>query len=71
MESPGRRESHSAVVFTGGRPSSDDAIEILGVFADKCSVLRCGVSEKLFVGQLRQAWVIGSRCDVVAVLAEP
>ena len=33
--------------------------------------LRCGVSEKLNIGQLRQAWVVGSRHDVVAVLAKP
>ena len=59
------------MVFAGGRPLSDDAVEVFGVFADQCSILRCGVSEELFVGQLRQAWVIGSRDNVVAVLAEP
>ena len=71
MESPGRRQNHSGVVFAGGRPLSDDAVEVFGVFTDQCSTLRCGVSEKLFVGQLRQAWVVGSRHDVVAVLAKP
>ena len=71
MESPGRRQNHSGVVFAGGRPLSDDAIEVFGVFTDQCSTLRCGVSEKLFVGQLRPAWVVGSRHDVVAVQAKP
>jgi|GEM_PF-5980649 len=71
MESPGRCQNHSGMVFTGGRPLSDDAIEILGVFADQCSTLRCGMSEKLFIGQLRQAWVVGRHDDVVAVLAKP
>ena len=50
---------------------SDDAVEILSVFTDQCSTLRCGVSEELFVGQLRQAWVIGRRDNVVAVLTKP
>ena len=59
------------MVFAGGRPLSDDAVEILGVFTDQCPTLRCGVSEELFVGQLRQASVIGGRDDVVAVLAKP
>ena len=64
MESPGRCQNHSGVVFALGRPLSDDAIEVFGVFTDECSIFRCGVSEKLFVGQLRQAWVFGRRYDV-------
>ena len=71
MESPGRCQNQSGVVFARGRPESDDAIEIFGVFADECSHLRRGVSKKLFVGQLRQAWVVGRRYDVVVVLAKP
>ena len=71
MESPRRCQNHSGVVFAGSRPLSDDAIEILGVFADQCTAFRSGVLEELFVGQLRQAWVVGSRDDVAAVLAKP
>ena len=58
------------MVFAGGRPLSDDAVEILGIFTDQCSTLRGGVSEKLFVAQFGQAWVIGGRDDVVAGLAK-
>ena len=49
MESTGRRQNHSGVVFAGARPVADDAVEIFGVFTDQCSTLRCGMSEKLFV----------------------
>ena len=70
MESPGRRQNHSGVVFARARPLADDAVEIFGVFTYQCSTLRCGMSEKLFVGQLRQVSVIGSRDDVVAVLVK-
>ncbi len=71
VESPGRCQNQSGVVLAGGRPLSDDAVEVLGVLTDQCSTLRCGVSEKFNIGQLRQAWVVGSRHDVVAVLAKP
>lgn len=70
MESPGRRQNRAGVVFADARPPADDAVEVFGVFTDQCSTLRCCLSEKLFVGQLRQVWVIGSRDDVVAVLAK-
>jgi hypothetical protein len=47
------------VVSAGGRPLPDDAAEVLGVFTYQRSTVRCGTSEKLFVDELRQAWVIG------------
>jgi hypothetical protein len=50
VESSARRQNDSGVVFAAGRPMSDDAVKILGVFTDQSSTLRCGVSEKLFIG---------------------
>jgi hypothetical protein len=71
MNASGRREDHPGMVLARRRPSTHDAVEILGVLDDHGSTVGTGLSQKLFIWESRQLGEIGCRLYVVAVSSQP